>query len=843
MSRKKHVSILEVKMPEKREMKVKAVIDMNGNPLIAETSMNYALNDTRADTIVIKDTKYCHEEYMMFPMGFDIETTKVVHNQGDAENEYCCSYMYIWMLGLGDYLFTGRTWGQWKHLMESIQKHFNLTKCDIVQNVDGKNRTKHFKRQAICWVCNAQFEFQFISKQKHNGNYIIQDVDEEFRAVFADKCRKPISFELQFNPEMGAGFRFLDTYRLTGTGLATMAKNYCITQKMKGDLDYTKQRNSKTPLTEEEMTYCLNDVKILIEWDYYYKDVFMKQVGFTPVTSTGLIRKAVEQNWNSKKYFPATPDGWLFQQFPQTLRDYIIAVEDLYRGGYTHANVKIVGQLLNGIRGMDFTSSYPAVMFQCLYPCEGFKEVQNIHTIDELVEFDKQYNNAETETIKRAWFAKITFHNIKAVTAHSIESYYKTQEYNECNKNITKFCNNYNVVMDNGKIYAMEQMTVTITESDFYSYCDFYHWDYAEVYWVKSAKTSHLPEYLTDVTKVMYKRKTVLKRAGLDETPDYTVAKGFVNGTYGLTVQKMHFEDSIFNPESGWCECHDMPNNEKADGKLKREEALADKDSEIFFNEQYLSSIRTINTDKNGCVTGITMKLHLSPYWGIYITSYARRRILKAIKYLDDDAVYSDTDSVYFRNWDKHKAFFEHWNKDMRKRNKNLFGSDYDEMGDLGTFDPVEIKSYDKKKYAEYSFMTYGAKRYVKYSEDDTVSVTVAGLPKTAMQNYALKQITGSVPDDEKEQKALIWEHRKEIRELVMHDFYNMIELSAEDSLKKTHCYVDFRHSDTITDEDGNSELMTEESSISLYEVSFKINVNQVWLAWAKEIQHDLSRF
>lgn len=827
MLKKKKTHILNTVTPDKHEMNVKAIIDMNQDAIITDIMLEQALKTTGSEIITIKNTKYYEESYMVFSMGFDIETTAIHANIG-TKDEYHHAYMYIWQMCFGDYIIIGRTWEQWMHTMERIQMHYGLGVTK--ETAPLKNTSRTITKQAIVWIANSGYEFQFLCKKKWKDRNIIRWTEDSGKPVFADHQRKPISFELDFSETMGAGFRCLDVLRVAGGNLATVAKNYCVTQKLVtydkdgkkiSDLDYDKIRNSKTTLTEEELAYCYNDVKILSEWDKYYKDVFMRQAGFVPLTSTAIIRQAVKQNWNNQKF---TPDGWLYNMFPHTMREYLIAVLELYRGGYTHANISIVGKMIEVVRGMDFTSSYPAVLLQEKFPMTEFAD-QHISSEDELIDFNARYNSHEVEM---CWFAEITFYIVRPKTTHSLESIYKVKEYGVLNKSERNYINTYNAVIDNGKILSTEQMTVTITEEDWQSYNEFYDWDCADVHYVKSAKAGYLPDYFTSVIKEMYKRKSVLKRQGLDETIEYILAKEFVNGLYGLCVQKMHFDDILFDPDAGWSQISKITQS-----KINTEDLMKEYENfEDAFDKMYHDMIKKDVKDKHGNIVGIQMRMFLNPYWGIWVTAYARRRILTAIAYLNEDAIYSDTDSVYFLNYEKHKAWFEEYNRKVTEMNKKLFGDDFNELGDLGTFDPVVIKG-ENRKFEEYSFMTFGAKRYIKWSEEYDIAVTVAGLPKKAMQAYAKKKL-------KKDKKDVTPEN---ICNLIVNDFSTTLNLSVENAMKNTHQYNDSPHCDLVVDDDGNEEIMQEDSSICIYPIGFRMDVNKIWLALAYNIQKGAVRF
>ncbi|MBD4491552.1 hypothetical protein GUG78_06620, partial [Xanthomonas citri pv. citri] len=60
--------------------------------------------------------------------------------------------------------------------------------------------------------------------------------------------------------------------------------------KLVGDLDYSLLRHSKTPLTQKEIGYCLNDIKVVM---CYIQELIeqYKNITHLPITKTGFVRK------------------------------------------------------------------------------------------------------------------------------------------------------------------------------------------------------------------------------------------------------------------------------------------------------------------------------------------------------------------------------------------------------------------------------------------------------------------------------------------------------------------------------------------------------------------------
>lgn len=213
---------------------------------------------------------------------FDIETTSYLILNGKQipaidylkltkdEQEQCIfmSNMYIWMLGINENVYYGRTWDDLKLFLDRIEFF-----------------TEEHKK--YIYVHNLPFEFQFMRNAF------------KFKNVFARKSRKPIMFDLD-----GYNFKFRCTLSMSNCSLSKLADVYKLpVKKLSGNLDYYKIRNSKTKMTENELSYCENDC--LVVYEYIKKELetykTLKQI---PLTSTGHVRnelkERIEKNYKYK---------------------------------------------------------------------------------------------------------------------------------------------------------------------------------------------------------------------------------------------------------------------------------------------------------------------------------------------------------------------------------------------------------------------------------------------------------------------------------------------------------------------------------------------------------------
>ena len=547
-------------------------------------------------------------------------------------------YMYHWQLSINDYVICGRRWIEFRKTIDYIRQQLALRK----------------NTRIIIWIANEGFEFQFIRKQFN------------FTRVFAKDTRQPLIAIVDDCIE------FRDCLAISGGSLAQLAKDYTQTQKLVGDLDYKKIRNYNTPLTDQEKAYCVNDVVILSEWSEYIFNNYIKPLKWLPTTKTGIIRKQVKDNVDRKiknAIYITYPDKEMYD----------IMMQWVFRGGFVHANICRTDTTQHDIGSVDFTSSYPARMFMSYMPrsrfikCHGDPlEVMKDHCV----------------------IMRVTFHNIRCTTPHTIES--KSKCYSL-----------HGELIDNGRVRRAEYMSVWLTELDFLLYKMFYTWEDMVIHEAYQAVRGPLPEYILKPLSKAYIKKNELKKEGKSGTAEYVIAKGSVNSFYGLLVQKMILYEIVYNNDINEWEV----------------------DGESF---DYIKNIHNAYT---------------LPQWGIWITASARYELLSTVYKIEQesklqhkigmyrgDVLYCDTDSIKMLNYEDHKHIIEDYNAKCAEKMKQActrYNLPLEHFFDLGQFD-VEYKHAPKGKYL-------GAKRYITTKEDGHTEVTVAGLPKSALVEYCEK--------------------------------------------------------------------------------------------------------
>ena len=540
-----------------------------------------------------------YRKWLRTAASFDIETTRIGKR----------AFMYHWQFGFGDQIILGRTWDQYQILIYYLQ-----------------NYLEKYKAHLIVWVANLGHEFSFLCKRF------------EWKKVFARAPHQPLTADTGY-------IQYREALSLSGIGgLKQLAKQYTITKKASGDLDYDTQRNSHTPLTEKERGYCIADVAILLEWGEYclqrWIDSSRKKSRKIPLTSTGICRQAVKDA-AGKDLEAVQREARLC--YPTTPARYNFIMTWLFRGGYTHANVYWSDEEVPDVIGADFTSSYPAVMLHNQYPVGRFFPI-NLRTVCDDIKDPKMDSLCIWMIVK--------FSHIESTTMHHIESMHK-------------IIRSEIAYRDNGRLIAGEGVIVALTDVDYRIYKMFYRWTGMQIIAAWGCNKAPLPEYVTRPLIDAYTQKCELKRQHMDGTPEYQQAKSMVNSYYGMTVQRLSFMDYTYNERDGW---------QEAPTKRPYSDLIKD----VF----------------------------LSPWWGIWVTAHARYQLLAMVHRLDPDplhnnVLYCDTDSIYMIASPDNISAIAEYNTEIAKLNASLPVC----CDDLGCFDWIDnrklyrFKTLGAKRY------------------------------------------------------------------------------------------------------------------------------------------------
>lgn len=580
-------------------------------------------------------------------ISFDIETTNTYSQNGDK-----IAFMYCWMLDIYDCCIMGRTWTEFLYVVDEIVKHFNL----------GCNR-KHI----IIYVHNLPFEFQFIRKYFEWDN------------VFASKRRQPL-FAITKN-----GIEFRCSYKLSGYRLEKVGEHLRNKiEKLVGKLDYSKIRIStptyQTPLTEDEIAYCVNDVKIVSEF-IREKIADEKGIHHIPLTKTGYVRRMCRRNLyrgDSRKKFPR-----LINSLTLAVDEYKVA-KKANAGGFTHASLWSSGNTVDDVASYDFISSYAAVMVAEKYPMSrGFEITSDITK----KRFDELRN-------KYLCIFEVELRNIEPKCKY--ESYIPEAKCTVCE----------NAKVFNGRVYSADRVVIAITSIDYEIIERCYTFDITRFIHFYVYRQDYLPTEFVRTVLDLYSEKTKLKNV-VGKEEEYSWAKENLCSCFGMAITSVVHDKNEYN--SGWVENNNKLSDEEIEEQLK------------------------IENNKKG--------KFLSYLWGVFITAYARRNLWDAIIALGPDYQYSDTDCVKLTNAERHEDYFRSYNKVITEKLETaLQHHDIDvSMIRPKTIDDKEkvLGTWDLDGFYS-EFKTLGAKRYMTKDNDGNYELHVSGLSSEKAMDYIL---------------------------------------------------------------------------------------------------------
>ena len=596
-------------------------------------------------------------EYFNIPASFDIETTSFIASKDENGEPVKAATMYIWQLGLNGTVIYGRTWDEFDNVINELVDYLELSS----------------KRHLLIYVHNLGYEFQFIRKRF------------EWDKVFAIKQRRPV-----YAICGGIEFRcslFLSNYSLEYIGKNLLHK-YPV-EKLVGNLDYSKIRHSKTPLTDEELAYCINDVKVVMS--YIQEKIEMDgDISRIPLTNTGYVRNYCrkecfyegipEDDKESRKRVQMNYKALMKSLQIQSDEEY----EQMHRafmGGFTHASALYSGRVMYDVGSADLTSSYPYTIV-----CEYFPMTRGEYIGS--VEDNKLFNYYLSNF---CCLFDIEFTNLEPM-----------QEYENPLSQSRCFIEG-DYIVNNGRLVSADKCTTTITELDYDTISKFYRWDSVKIMNMRIYHRGYLPKALILAVLSLYEDKTTLKGVSGKEV-EYLVSKNMINAAFGMMVTAVVRDEF-----------------EYADEWFKK---AADVDSQLAgYNNNF--------------------NRFLFYGWGVWVTAHARHNLFSAIYEFGTDYVYSDTDSIKGINFEQHMDYF-------KKYNDNVFEKLLDMCNHynipFNKCRPKTKKGEEKligvwdmeKPYVR--FKTVGAKRYIYEYEDGELSLTVSGLNKKYAIPYLLEE-------------------------------------------------------------------------------------------------------
>ena len=478
--------------------------------------------------VILSKSKKNASGYMTQFATFDIESTTirppeyidwVKHDKKyKLDKKYWpYGFMYHWQMCVNGVVCFGRTWPEWITFMQKLRDIYELSP----------------EERFVVFVHNLGYEFQFIRNflERDFGGY----------EVFAAQPRKPM------HVKTNNGFEFRCTYKLSNMSLEKFCENErdCIHPKAAGDLDYKILRTPSTPIKKREFGYCIADVVGLYESVQSIMKHEKDTLVTIPLTSTGYIRRDVRRECRHdiryrEKYFLGT-------RIDETV---YIMLKEAGRGGNTHTNRYMAGDIWKNADSFDEVSGYPAMqLLKPEFPISKFTAYGEIENRAEFEKLNKKY----------ATLFRVVFRNLR-VRKEIPMPYLPISKANDYSRKEYE--------ADNGRFLTAGCAAFTLTNIDWSIVKLQYQWDEFFVTDMHFAKKGYLPEAIRRAIKRHFTAKCELKlkiqkledleeltkeQEALLENYKYLYAKSKnrLNGIFGMTYSDIVRDTITIDEESG----------------------------------------------------------------------------------------------------------------------------------------------------------------------------------------------------------------------------------------------------------------------------------------------------
>jgi len=622
---------------------------------------------------------------------FDIETFQYNEKAGkDFPSEYknmTFSVAVSWIeKGIVEY----EIFPSFKEMFDIIIEVYGNKKKvpNIFINAHNTNKyDNHFLRKDLLYYYPfmkvENYFLQTATTEESNKNSLrIKDLkNKDKKGIILEKrIKSSINLEMIFYLE-GIKIETVDNWVKTNSSISMLGKKLkrlgkVTDDELKTDFDYRKHnldhdltdeqarsyaKEIFNKLTEDELKYIRNDVILLAKSVYYYSDIFngfdyskktftsniLESYNTNPLTSFQLLNRIGQGK--EKREIRYTD----YQFANQNFYDYL---KPFYRGGLNFYNQFFVGKIISdGVFGMDIHSSYPYAMHHFKIPTY----IKDYEEHETPTETSISYSNDEYSLFQ---LSKETFDHVildqidSVILKQMLVKYYSTNDFININTYTFRMIDNI-IGLRFDSIPAYSRVT--------------FHTEYF-------GSRDQIEEYYKVKTQGKYKEKLIfnspydIQKTDQENDVIYSSeevdnSKVNLNGLYGIPALRPYF--NLFRKD----------------------------ENDEYFNIE--------NGHKNA---------ERNIVFSIFVTSIALWNLLDPFKYLtqeeiDDNFLYCDTDSLYFKKAIKHKI------------SDHLF-TEYD----LGTWD-MEHENLPK-------FYVLNHKKYAYVNEEGEIQVKAGGVPNESFK-------------------------------------------------------------------------------------------------------------
>lgn len=444
----------------------------------AYTPYSFPYTDINPDTFPGRRSRY-HCAFMTF----DVETYSKM-----CENPY--AWVYHWQACVDGIVCFGRTLEDYEYFMDQLCVHLDT----------------RVNNRLVIYSHNLGYEFQFIKRM-----HVWTDVFARSKKAVIRACT---SKGLEFRCSYLLSNESLEKFCQHQGATFVKVKNEIVDENEGYEYDYSKFRTPCTPMTDEELSYCYNDVYGL--WECINSLLREDTLDSIPLTSTGYVRRDVRNAVMSNKY------SRYVKSLALTPELYTMCKE-AFRGGDVHANYLCVGEVHKSIDSFDYKSSYPAVMLMEQFPSTPFIKLSESHL--------QEYLHKGLALLFHVKLFGVTIKDHMDMPYISVsKALEKSPDY----------------INDNGRILECSMLSLCITEIDYHIIHDVYSIEYEEITDLYGCEKGYLPTGIREQTLEYFRRKTLLDGEP-DSEYEYMKSKNRLNSIFGMMCTDITNDEYVFN--------------------------------------------------------------------------------------------------------------------------------------------------------------------------------------------------------------------------------------------------------------------------------------------------------
>lgn len=520
----------------------------------------------------------------------------------------------------------------------------------------------------------------------HNLKYDIYALLDGLKANFGINPDETMIIKSKIIRLVAGNFEFRDSLVLTGLSLDKSGKEFDIPEKYRkknGFWDYDILRTPESPLSNDEIAYAVNDVLALEQIIRAIMKLHnIKRIRSLPPTKTGFVRRTIRSAVLQDDEHKERMKFQLTEESDRLAnRAYHGGISDISRFDSMHYGCGHIGDF-------DMTSQYPFVLCTQKYPIG-----------DSIVDPAKSADDLDT-LVDEGWgfFADITIHRCKIkqdmISPLLTNDWYKILDDHP-----------YNNFFGSRVYESHTDFVHTVSSVEWVELKKYFDLD-IDVNYCERFHLARLPKVFVSTILDAYADKTIYKGDAENETK-YRLAKIVVNSIYGICGTSPLYQDKTLDLET-W--------------------EIRDLTMEEF--------IRKAQREK-------PKKRFVDYRWAPYCTSYARSFLARALALVGHDAIYCDTDSVKFRNYNhEYDEWFEQENDriiDILKQSAKELGIYVDRFmpkDKKGRTRPLGVwddDSFDGEMYAKAPKDNHKLKHL---PDGDRLDITSSGISDKALRDF-----------------------------------------------------------------------------------------------------------